>query len=617
MPKEFRSLISLEEARSIVLLHPPLAEARTVPLSDALGRILAEKVVSSVDVPGFSRASMDGFAIRAADALAAREDHPIALNLVGRVPMGLPAEIAIAPGQAAEVSTGSMMPPGADAVAMIEHTSLQGNAVLVYRPLYPGENVTGLGSDITLGETVLYPGTPLFPRELGVLAAVGRCEAVVRDLRVGVASTGDELAEPGRALRPGPVYDINSYSIAASVEECGGSPVCFGILPDKKEAMAQILAKMAEECAMILISGSTSAGAGDMVFLVMEELGELLFHGINLKPGKPTLFGIINGKPCLGLPGYPTSALTVFAELAAPAIENALGTRGGSPRIKGRLAQSVRGEGRRQMLAVSVAGNMISPVDKGSGSITTLSRADGVIEIPPENEYMEKGEEVEVRLFGELKPPDLIIAGESCPFLELAAESLPGQIRLLTMSSQQALLSLKDGMVDAACVSPQHDLMDGISAVFGYCRELGLMAADPALLDPEKLGGASLAGWPSGSGMGREMKRSFQILGLDPAELILKRQARTHSAVAASVSIEKTQVGFGAKAAAEAAGLFFRGLIWERIDLLAREEGRKSEPLLALISALRQEIKRSGASLGISLDSTSGEPTENFGKRIS
>jgi putative molybdopterin biosynthesis protein len=617
MPKEFRSLISLEEARSIVLRHLPLAEARTVPLSDALGKILAEKVVSSVDVPGFNRASMDGFAIRAADVLAAREDHPMALNLVGRVPMGLSAEIAVGPGQAAEVSTGSMMPPGADAVAMIEHTSQQGDAVLVYRPLYPGENVTGLGSDITLGETVLYPGTPLFPRELGVLAAVGRREATVRDLRVGVASTGDELAEPGLALRPGQVYDINSYSIAASVKVCGGSPVCYGILPDEKEAMSQTLAKMAEECAMIIISGSTSAGAGDMVFLVMEELGELLFHGINLKPGKPTLFGIINGKPCLGLPGYPTSALTVFAELAAPAIEKALGARERSRRIKGKLAQSVRGEGRRQMLAVSVAGDMIFPVDKGSGSITTLSRADGVIEIPPEKEYLEKGEEVEVRLFGELEPPDLIIAGESCPFLELVAESLPYQIKLLTMSSQQALLSLQDGMVDAACVSPQHDLIEGISAVFGYSGELGLMAADPALLDPEKVGGASLAGWPSASWMGQEMNRCFQDLGLDPAELALKRQARTHSAVAASVSYGETQVGFGAKAAAEAAGLFFRGLIWERIDLLARERKLKSEPLRALISALQQEIKRGGTSLGISLSSTSAEPTENCGKDIS
>jgi putative molybdopterin biosynthesis protein len=600
MPKEFRSLISLEEAGSIVLRHLPLAGAKTVPLDCALGKVLAEKVVSAVDVPGFHRASMDGFALQAADVLAAREDHPVALDLVGRVPMGLLADIAVGPGQAALVSTGSMMPPGADAVAMVEYTSCQKDSVLVYRPLYPGENVAGLGNDITLGETVLFPGILLTPRELGVLAAVGRREARVRDLRVGVASTGDELAEPGQALRPGQVYDINSYSIAASVEERGATPVRYGILPDRKEAMAQILGKMAEECAMILLSGSTSAGAGDMVYLVMEELGELLFHGINLKPGKPTLFGIIKGKPCLGLPGYPTSALTVFAELAAPAIEKALGTRAAGHRRMGRLAQSVKSEGRRQMLAVSLAGELIFPVDKGSGSITTLSRADGVVEIPPENEYLERGEEVEVRLFGELKAPDLTIGGESCPFLEAVAESLPCQIRFLTMSSQQALLSLQDGMVEVACVFPELDLPAGISAVFGYNRELGLMAADPALLDSEKMRGVRLAGWSSDSWMGQEMGRVLQGLGVNPANVRLQRRARTHSAVAASVSCGESQVGFGARIAAEAACLFFRGLTWDRVDLLARESNLDTEPLRALISAMRKSLKE-GLGPGISL----------------
>jgi putative molybdopterin biosynthesis protein len=604
MPKEFRSLISLEEARSIVLCHLPLAGARTVPLEAALGKVLAEKVVSPVDVPGFHRASMDGFALRAADVLAAREDHPVALNLVGGVPMGLLADIFVAPGQAALVSTGSMVPPGADAVAMIEHTSSQKDSVLVYRPLFPGENTQGRGSDISLGEPVLFPGTFLTPRELGVLAAVGRREARVRDLRVGIASTGDELAAPGQALRPGQVYDINSYSIAASAEECGATPACYGILPDREEAMAQILEEMAEECAMVLISGSTSAGAGDMVYMVVEELGELLFHGINLKPGKPTLFGIIKGKPCLGLPGFPTSALTVFAELAAPAIEKALGTRPLSRRRRGRLAQPVRSEGRRQMLAVSLAGELIVPVDKGSGSITTLSRADGVVEIPPEVDYLERGEEVEVRLFGELKAPDLTVGGENCPFLEAVAESLPYQMRLLTISSQHALLSLQDGIVDVACLSPacgslELDLPAGINAVIGYRRELGLMAADPALLDREMMPGARLAGWSDDSSMSRMLEKALQELGLNPADVNLQRRARAHSAVAASVSCGETELGFGSRIAAEEAGLYFRRLTWDRVDLLARESCTELEPLQALISALSECLKE-GLAPGIS-----------------
>jgi putative molybdopterin biosynthesis protein len=414
---------------------------------------------------------------------------------------------------------------------------------------------------------------------------------------VGIASTGDELAAPGQELRPGQVYDINSYSIAASVEECGATPVRYGILPDEKQAMAQVLEKMAEECAMVLISGSTSAGEGDMVYLVVEEVGELLFHGINLKPGKPTLFGIIKGKPCLGLPGYPTSALTVFAELAAPAIEKALGVRPQSRRRRGKLAQSIRSEGRRQMLAVSLAGELVVPVDKGSGSITTLSRADGVMEIPQEVEYQERGEVVEVRLFGELKAADLTVGGENCPFLEAVAESLPYQIRLLPMTSRQALLSLQDGLVEVACVSPasfspELDLPAGISAISGYSRELGLMAVDPSLLDSKKMRESRLAGWSVDSSMSRNFEKALRDLGVAPADVNLQRRARAHSAVAASLSRGETDVGFGSRMAAEAAGLSFRGLTWERVDLLARESSRGLEPLQALISALSEGLKR-------------------------
>ncbi len=382
MPKEFRSLISLQEAKSLISDHLPTAREKAVALGLSLGCILAEKVISSQDVPGFGRASMDGYAVISQDTIEAREDRPVSLRLAGSVPMGRRPEIEISRGEAAEVSTGSMMPKGADAVVMIEYSLAQEGIVYIRRPAFEGENVQAAGSDISFGEAVLFPGTPIAAREIGVLAALGRERVRVRSLDVGLASTGAELIPPGRELLLGQIYDINSYTIAAGVEDCGACPRSYGILPDDKEQMTRTLLKMAEECDMILVSGSTSAGAGDMIYQVIEEVGELIFHGVNFKPGKPTIFGMIRGKPCIGLPGYPTSALTVFAELAAPAIRSVLGRGHSENKTAGRLAGPLRTEGRQQMLAVGVSGDLVYPVDKGSGSITTLALADGVIEIP-------------------------------------------------------------------------------------------------------------------------------------------------------------------------------------------------------------------------------------------
>ncbi len=345
-----------------------------------------------------------------------------------------------------------MMPEGADGVVMVEYARSEADLVLIRRPIHTGENTQAAGSDIALGESVLFPGVRLAAREIGVLAALGQEYVSVRSLRVGVASTGNELVTAGSPLDPGQIYDINSYSIAAAVEECGAEPIRYGILADRKEEMAETLWQMAGECSLILVSGSTSAGAGDMIYQVLDEIGQTLFHGVNLKPGKPTLFGLIDGKPCLGLPGYPTSALTVFSLLAAPAIRKALGLRIKAHGAKGRLAAPIRAEGRQQMLAVGLVGGLVYPVDKGSGSITTLAGADGVIEIPADVEYLERGQEVEVRLFSELDAPDLVVAGENSMLLERLAET-SGHIRLLNTGSDRGLVYLADGVADVACIS--------------------------------------------------------------------------------------------------------------------------------------------------------------------
>ncbi|MCK9565473.1 MAG: molybdopterin biosynthesis protein [Methanothrix sp.] len=584
MRKEFRSLISLEEAQSTVQSRLPRTATESVPLQEARGRMLAEKVVSSMDVPGFARASMDGFAVLAEETLAAREDRPVSLRLAGSVPMGLLPHLRVARGEAAEVSTGSMMPPGADAVVMIEYSQAQGDRVLIRRPVYGGENVQASGSDISFGEAVLFPGTKLDAREIGVLAALGRTEVAVRSLLVGVASTGNELVSPGRPLAAGQIYDINTYTIAAAVADCGALAIPYGILPDEKGALARVLQKMAQECNMILVSGSTSAGVGDMIFQVLEEIGELIFHGVNLKPGKPTIFGLINGKPCLGLPGYPTSALTVFSCLAAPAIRAALGQKHSRKKAAGRLAGPLRLEGRRQMLAVGLSGELVYPVDKGSGSITTLAGADGVIDIPAGVEFLDKGEKVVVELFSEVEPADLVVAGENTLLLEKMAERVPWHLVLLNTGSVQAGLYLEDGVADLACICGPGAAAEGMALIWSSKRELGLVFKDAGVLS--NLSDRRIVGWHRDSAMHAAFEQHLQALGLTHPSYV--RLARTHSAVAAAVASGRAEVGFAERQAAIDAGLGFKTLGHDEIKLLARPKNVSDAWVKSLVSALSQ-----------------------------
>jgi len=582
MPKEFRILIPLQEARSIVLSHAPRPGIESVELVKARGRVLAERVVSGMDVPGFARASMDGFAVVSEDTLEAREDRPFRLKLVGGVPTGTMPQVRVGRSEAAEVSTGSMMPLGADAVVMIEYSESDGDQVLVRRPVFGGENVQAAGSDISLGEVVLFPGTGLAAREIGVLAALGRDSVTVRQLKVGIASTGNELVSPGSLLGGGQIYDINSYTLAAAVEDCGATAALYGILPDRQEMMAGVLQKMAEECDLLLVSGSTSAGAGDMIYKVLDGVGETIFHGVNLKPGKPTLFGLIGGKPCLGLPGYPTSALTVFGELAAPAIRRSMGLKGHGLRTRGRLAGPIRTEGRQQMLAVGISREMVYTVDKGSGSITTLAGADGVLEIPSGVEYLERGTAVDLLLFSELESPDLVVAGENSVLLERLAETLPLQIRLMNTGSLRGMMYLQDGVADLACISAREGVPSEMVSMKGYRRNLGLIFREEAAL--QDLARCRIVGWHRDSALKAAFERALSDLGLFHPKYV--RLARTHSSAAAAIAAGWADVGFGEREAATDAGLGYKAVMEDEILFLARPDGPASPAAKSLISAL-------------------------------
>lgn len=601
MRKEFRTLISLNEAKSTVFNHLPHIDLETLPLEDALGRILGENIVSPINVPGFDRSAMDGYAVRSADTLRAREDQPTSLNLSGRVPMGTAPHIEVGPKQAIEVSTGSMMPKGADSVVMVEHAEEKKDMLLIRRPVHVGENVHRFDSDIALGETVLNPDTMLTAREIGVLAAVGRLDVKVKTLKVGVASTGNELIIPGNPIEPGQIYDINSYSIAAAVKDCGGSPVILGILPDDRQKMSEGLTKMIEQCSLVLVSGSTSAGKSDMFYRVLEDLGEIVFHGINLKPGKPTLFGLVDGKPIFGLPGYPTSALTVFGQLVAPMIRDVLGTNQRSVVVSGKLIRPIRSEGRRQMLSVGIVGGRIYPVDKGSGSITSLSMADGVIEIPDDVEYLDEGDKVEVHLFGDYSEPALLIMGEDCPAMDKLRYLLPFPVRLIAAGSRQGSFSVEEGIADLALISRFNNsssIDDKRLVVKGYSRELVIMSKDAQLLEMDMLSGSRMIGWSRYSEMSKILD---QFLDKNDLTVKLMGQARTHFAVAAAVKAGQADVGFGVRSAAEKEGLNFKKIAEDEIDVLINSERQGEGPVQIFLETLKSDKFKSMLSAGIEL----------------
>ncbi|MEM2810245.1 MAG: molybdopterin-binding protein, partial [Candidatus Korarchaeum sp.] len=407
MRKVFRELKGLDEVKELVMKYERPRRIERVLIWNALGRVIAEDVVSSVDVPSFDRATVDGYAVRAEDTFWADEDNPVELKVVGGASAGHPFLGEVRRGEAVEVATGAPIPRGANAVVREEFTSRRGDGIIVRRAVSPSENVQGAGSDIRIGETLVYRGTVLSPRELGVLAAAGIREvSVLAKPRVGIFSTGDEIVQPGERLEYGKIYDVNSSTLFSSVIEDGGDPVFLGILPDDYESIKRALSESLIENDLLLISGSTSVGAGDVMYRVLEELGPpgVLVHGIAIHPGKPTVIAEARGKLIIGLPGYPTSCLTVYREVVSPLIRRwSRKPSGAEGEVIAKAAERIHGErGRRDLMPVHVVKDeelLVFPVPTGSEAISTLSRADGYIVMDELREIVEEGEEVRVKLF--------------------------------------------------------------------------------------------------------------------------------------------------------------------------------------------------------------------------
>ncbi|MBI2189853.1 MAG: molybdopterin molybdotransferase MoeA [Acidobacteria bacterium] len=401
--RPIRSTIALDEAKALVdAAVRAIDRTERVPLAHSDGRVLAEPIVAAADVPPFARAAMDGYAVRAEDTAGSTRGRPRALTRVATVFTGQVAERPVGPGECIEIATGAPMPAGADAVVIVEETDGEASGrVQVFSPVTPGQNIGPQGADIRRGQQVLDPDTVLTPSRIGAIAALGRTDVLVYARpRVAILSTGNEIVDPGTPLGPGQIYDINRFTLAAVVARHGGIPVPHRTASD---TIAD-LSRAVDECLqddMLVFSGGSSVGERDLILDVLAARGELIFHGIAVKPGKPTAFGRIGGKLFFGMPGYPTSCLSNAYVLLVPALRRMARLRPHATRSL-RLPLSRRvtsAPGRHQIYTVTIADGAAVPAFKSSGDITSMSQADGYIEIPAETDALEAGTIVEVNLF--------------------------------------------------------------------------------------------------------------------------------------------------------------------------------------------------------------------------
>jgi len=400
--RPFHALIPFGEAKRVIMesMFPP-ESTEEVRLEDCLGRVVAQDVVASLAHPPFNRSAMDGYAVRARDTFGASQSAPKVFNIIGTQLAGSSSDFQVRAGQCIQIATGARMPRGADAVVMVEDAEREAEQLKVSRPVYPQANVSRRGEDIDRGDVILRKESVLDEAKIGVLASQGmKSIGVYQKPRVAVLSSGEEIAQVGEKLKQGQIYDINSYTVSAVVQKSGGLPSLLGITPDDVNSLKSAVST-AVDWDMVVISGGSSVGERDLFFRVLQDLGEVLFHGVQIKPGKPTIFGRINDTPVFGMPGYPTSCLLNAYLLLAPAIRKmAHLPHLTENRATGKLGKAVSGSlGRRQFLPVRLDGNTVVVVFKESGAITSMSRADGYIEIAENIDLMEKGQEVEVTLF--------------------------------------------------------------------------------------------------------------------------------------------------------------------------------------------------------------------------
>jgi putative molybdopterin biosynthesis protein len=637
--EQFLQVLDRDEAerrfRAALDLTPRGVER--VPLEAALGRVLAADVVSPVDVPSFDRSNVDGFAVVAEDTFGASEEVPRTVRLgAEEIHTGVVPSDTVRAGTALAIATGGMMPRGADAVVMVEHADVRDGGLRIGRAVAAGTGVSFAGTDITAGETVLRAGQLLTSRDTGVLAAIGvAAVSVWRRPVVAILSTGDEIIAPGEPMGPARVYDSNAQVLADAVHELGGEPRRLGITPDDTGALRTRLRQALAGADVVLLSGGTSKGAGDVSYRVVAELGDpgIVAHGVALKPGKPICLAATGGRAVVVLPGFPTSAIFTFHEFVAPVVRQLAG-RGAEKRatVPARLAVKVNSEiGRTEYLLVGLVDTASGgegpdlaayPMGQGSGSVTTFSRADGFATIGRHHEIVEAGTVIDVQLLGrDLQLADLVVIGSHCIGLDTLLGELQRQgllTKFLAVGSTAGLDAARRGECDVAGVhllDPKTGeynrpfLTPGLELVAGYGRLQGVVfrrgdlrfenrtadeAIAAALADPDCL----MVNRNQGSGTRVLIDRLLG--GARPPGYAV--QPRNHNAVAAAVGQRRADWGMTLETVAHTAGLGFLPVQHEQYDFVVPRARAERPAVIAFKALLQQPATREALTrLGMTL----------------
>lgn len=639
--EQFLTVLSREEAMRRFyarLAMRPLGE-ETVALGDSLGRVTSRTLRSPIDVPPFDRALVDGFAVRARDIAAANEQTPVHLAVNPEsIACGAAPRLEVAAGSATPIATGGPLPRGADAVCMIEHSDPgEADDVLIRRALAPGQNIGFAGADIARGETLLRRGCRIGSREIGMMAACGVAEvAVYRRPRVAVLSTGDELVQPGEPLRPAAIYDSNAPIIAASVRENGGEAVMLGAIRDEEAALETTLREALADCDAVILSGGTSKSAGDLTYRVVARLGApgIVAHGVALKPGKPLCLAVVDGKPVVILPGFPTSAMFTFHDFVAPVIRamSGLDARRNAAVEATTPVRVLSDLGRTEFVMVALTrrddGLRAFPLGKGSGAVSGFARADGFLTIDALADHLAEGARAEVTLFDQdLRIPDLVIMGSHCIGLEIVVDALAEMgvaVRVVAVGSMAGLAAARRGECDIAPIHLMDEKTGAYNAPFleaeqhlvkGWRRMQGLVF---------RAGDARFAG--------RSVEEAIQTAIEDPACLMVNRnqgagtrimidrligkarpngywnQPNSHNAVAAAVAQGRADWGVAIEPMARAYGLGFLPIGAEHYDFAVPQSRRDDRSVRAFVEALgredvRQELIAMGFAIGDAAES--------------
>lgn len=623
--EQFLRVLSREDAlaRFEAALFPRALSNEVCKLADALGAALAEDITAPIDVPPFDRSNVDGFAVRSSDLGSAGEATPVRLALNGEtIHCGTAPALQVAAETATPIATGGPLPRGADAVVMIEHTQPAGpDAIEVRRATSPGQFASYAGSDIARGEALLRAGTIIGSREIGMFAACGIAEVkVARKPRVAVISTGDELVQPGEALAPAAIYDTNGAIVTAAINENGGEATFLGAIPDDEAKLEVAMRSALAASDMLVLSGGTSKGAGDLSHRIIGRLGQpgIIAHGVALKPGKPLCLAVCDGKPVVILPGFPTSAMFTFHDMIVPVLRKMAGLPPRSDaKVNATVPVRIASElGRTEFVMVSLVegkdGLIAYPSGKGSGAITSFAQADGFLRIDALADQMPAGTESELTLFTpHVRVPDLVIVGSHCTGLDLVTAQLAHAgltIRSIAVGSLGGLAAAKRGECDLAPIHLFDDksetyntpyLVEGLELVPGWRRMQGIVFRKDDRrfegLGAKEAVAAALAD-PACIMVNRNQGAGTRILidrllgGARPDGYW--NQPRSHNAVAAAVAQQRADWGMTIAPVAHAAGLGFIPFAEEHYDF-ALVTARKQRPAVqAFLDALGSDEAR-------------------------